>query len=36
MIENIININNKVIDKFASRKERIMDLLDKWNSKSSN
>jgi hypothetical protein len=29
MNENIMNINNKVIDKFASHKERIMDLLDK-------
>lgn len=29
MIENIININNKVIDKFSSRKKIIMDILDK-------
>lgn len=29
MIENIINFNNKVTDKFASRKESTMDFLDK-------
>jgi hypothetical protein len=29
MAENIINFNNKMIDKFASRKESIMDFLDK-------
>ena len=29
MIENIINFNNKVTDKFASRKESIMEFFDK-------
>jgi hypothetical protein len=29
MTENIINFNNKVTDKFASRKESIMNFFDK-------
>lgn len=28
MIQNIINFNNKVIDKFVSRKENITESLD--------